>query len=392
MNRLASSLGALLFAAVTACVPDVTPSSFVVSFGGPEAETGEDVVIAADGSLVIVGGTRSMGAGGSDLYLVKLGPSGERVWERTFGGALDDGGADLVALADGYAACGVAPSFGPERNRMYLVRTDLGGNEIWSQSYTGPAADANHCFGLVATAEGGFALAGNSTDTDSWLDFRLTIVDAAGAEIVTQYYGNSRDDTAWDISRTADGGYLLAGHTGVWSSTPQAYVVRTDMAGAKLWDYKTGGETGQAGDAFYRVMELGDGSIVAVGTLWVGDGQDVVLAKLDAQGMELWKRTYGGPSEERGYGLAITSDGGFVVVGTTKSFGAGGYDAYLIRLDAGGIMSFEKTFGTDGDDLGQAVAVTADGGYALVGWTDPTRENPDVYVVRTDAFGEVSDQ
>jgi hypothetical protein len=76
--------------------------------------------------------------------------------------------------------------------------------------------------------------------------------------------------------------------------------------------------------------------------------------------------------ERRDWGSSVqqTSDGGFILVGTTRSFGAGGPDVWLIKTDAEGNKLWEKTFGGIRDDRGHSVQQTSDGGFILLGWTE----------------------
>ena len=83
----------------------------------------------------------------------------------------------------------------------------------------------------------------------------------------------------------------------------------------------------------------------------------------------LWTRTYGGALEDRGYSVQQTNDGGFIIVGTTKSFGAGEADVYLIRTNSGGDTLWTRTYGGVDNDFARSVQQTSDGGFVISGWT-----------------------
>jgi hypothetical protein len=102
-----------------------------------------------------------------------------------------------------------------------------------------------------------------------------------------------------------------------------------------------------------------------------------------------WARTYGGPIEDYAESVQETSDGGYIIAGRTKSFGAGGEDFYLIKTDAQGETLWTRTHGGPGDDWCHSMQQTADGGYIATGGTSvDTLEPYDVYLIRTDARGD----
>jgi len=111
---------------------------------------------------------------------------------------------------------------------------------------------------------------------------------------------------------------------------------------------------------------------------------DVYLVKTDASGNQLWQNTFGGTGNDYGHSVAKTSDGGYIIAGYTDSFGAGGEDVYLVKTDASGNQLWQNTFGGTGNDYGNSIAETSDGGYIIAGYTYSfgAGEN-DVYLIRT---------
>ena len=115
---------------------------------------------------------------------------------------------------------------------------------------------------------------------------------------------------------------------------------------------------------------------------------DVYLVKTDGSGTMQWNKTFGGASDDRGYSVVQTVDGGYAIAGYTYSYGAGGSDVFMVKTDGTGNQLWQRTFGGAIDDFGNSVVQTADGGYAIASRTLSYGAGWDVYLVKTDAEGE----
>ena len=119
----------------------------------------------------------------------------------------------------------------------------------------------------------------------------------------------------------------------------------------------------------------------------------IVFATLiynNAAAQQTFQKTYGGSSDEYGYTTQQLSDGGYIMCGRTISYGVGGFDNYLLRLDAAGDTVWTKTYGNVGYDEAQNIVQTSDGGFIMTGQTDNINFAGDVYLVKTDASGVVA--
>jgi hypothetical protein len=168
------------------------------------------------------------------------------------------------------------------------------------------------------------------------------------------------------------------------------YLIKTNPSGDTQWTRTYGGDSADYG---YSVQQTSDGGYIVAGwTASFGAGDhDVYLIKTNASGDTQWTRTYGGTSRDYANSVQQTSDGGYIVAGLTESFGAGGYDVYLIKTDASGDMRWTRTYGDTSDDEGNSVQQTSDGGYIVAGGTWFFGAwDWDVYLIKTDANGSAA--
>jgi hypothetical protein len=336
MTQPARFLTALLILALAS--PLVAQTAFQRTFGGSNSDYGYSVAPTADSGYIITGYTWSYGAGERDVWLIKTNADGDTMWTRTFGGDSSDSGLSVAQTADGgYVITGYTWSYGAGRSDAWLIKTDTTGDTMWTRTFGGSSYD--HGRSVAQTADGGYIITGftyahGPVDCDVW----LIKTDAGGDTMWTRTFGGSGSDFGSSVAQTTDGGYIIAGETGHYS----------------------------------------------------GYDWDVVLIKTDAGGDTTWTRTFGGDSSDGGYSVAQTADGGYIVTGYTESYGAGKNDVWLIKTDASGNKTWDRTFGGSEWDQGYSVAQTADNGYIVTGRTDSYGAGEyDVWLIKTDSMGRV---
>jgi hypothetical protein len=204
-------------------------------------------------------------------------------------------------------------------------------------------------------------------------------------------YGGINRDEGYSIQQTPDGGYIIAGFTySFGAGLSDVYLIKTDSLGNTSWT-KTLGDSSWEGSRSVQVTTDG-GFIIAGYTSSVGAGLgDVYLVKTDSTGDTLWTKTYGGISNDIGYSVQQTFDGGYIITGRTASFGAGFYDVYLIRTDSLGDTLWTKTYGRAAWDEGSSVQQTSDGGFIVTGLADEVWAGSwlgEVYLIKTDSLGD----
>jgi hypothetical protein len=115
---------------------------------------------------------------------------------------------------------------------------------------------------------------------------------------------------------------------------------------------------------------------------------NIFIMKTDPLGDSLWTKTYGGVGFDNGSMIIETSGNCLVVVGSTDSYGAGAFDLYLIKTDSVGNVLWTKTYGGSGNDFGNCVQETSDGGFIVCGYTGSFGTGADAYLIKTDSLGD----
>jgi hypothetical protein len=385
--RISFALRFTVLAAVLAPSLLTAQIIFQRAYGGAANDYGYSVLQAADSGYVIVGHTYSFGAGNADAYLVKTDAAGNELWHRTFGGSDDDYGWSIRPTPDGgFIIAGITYSFGHPDGDVYLIKTDSAGEEQWSRTYGGSGSDHGYC--AAPTPDGGFIVTGTHGTTPDNSDVYLIKTDSLGNRQWERTYGGDSADYGWEVQPIADGGYVIAGSTNSFGAGGwDGYVLRIDPDGDTLWTMTCGGT---AFDALYSVQPTaGSGCLAAGETESFGAGdRDVFVIRTDAAGDTVWTRTFGGAAREEGSSIRPTSDGSYVVVGSTASYGTGDVDVYLVKLGGNGDSAWTRAFGGPDWEIGKAVEQTTDGGFVVAGSTESFGAGLiDMYLIKTDSLG-----
>jgi len=330
----------------------------------------------------VAGWTSYLGGGGSNILLIKTDANGDIQWAKTYGVTGTEEAYSVQQTSDGGYILAGATIIGGSGNEVLLIKTDAFGNVQWAKTYGGTLADFAHS--VQQTSDGGYIVAGYTWSFGTGGDILLIKTDANGNVQWAKTYGGTGADYAFSVRQTSDGGYIVAGRTNSFGAGgSDAFLIKTDAFGNVQWS-KTYGEAGY--DVAYSVRQTSDGGyIVAGGTGSFGAGfSDIFLIKTNASGNLQWAKTYGGTGEDWANSVLQTSDGGYIVVGTTNSFGAGGDDIFLVKIDTFGNLQWVKTYGGTSIDRAYSVQQTSDGGYIVVGGTVSN-----FFLIKTDANGDI---
>jgi len=366
------------------------------TFGGTSWDEGYCVEQTSDGGYIIAGETYSFGSGLYDVWLIKTDENGDEEWNRTYGGTNYDRGYFVRQTSEGgYILTGNTYSFGNGgSSNVWLIKTDENGDEEWNQTYDGGGIDYGRC--VKQTTDGGYIITGdkgffwNPSDTDVW----LIKTNANGNLDWEQTFGGKSVDSGRCVEQTLDEGYLITGN--IYSYTTNSMdlcLIKTDENGDELWNKLYGGIDQDYGRC---VIQTSDGGYIITGnTKSFGNPSvsDVWLIKTDERGDEVWNETYGGTDQDYGQCVLQTSDGGYIITGSTESYkNLGVSDVWLIKTDENGGGVWNETYGGTRNDNGNSVVQTSDGGYIIVGYTYSFGAGwSDVWLIKDSRFKNLED-
>jgi hypothetical protein len=376
-------------------------------------QTSDGGCILGGSSSSGLSGTRtSTNYGGYDYWVVKLDGNGNKVWDKSFGGTGDDYLYALQQTSDGGYILGggssassvspgkTSPSYGGFD--YWVVKLDPSGNKIWEQSFGGTGDD--NLNSLQQTSDGGYILGGGSSASSvspgktspsyGGFDYWVVKVDANGNKLWEQSFGGGGDEVLYSLQQTSDGGYIPGGfsNSGVAGNKTSTnfggsdyWALKLDANGTKQWEQSFGGS---GNDVLYSLQHASDAGFILGGSSASGlsgnktnagyGDLDFWVVKVDANGSKQWDQSFGGNGPDVLSSLQQTSDGGCMlggysasgVSGNKTSASRGGYDYWLVKADANGNKQWEQSFGGSLDDYLVSLQQTSDGGYILGGFSN----------------------
>lgn len=389
------------FLAVVLCaflVPGmVLAAQWARTYGGEGPDGATAVQPTADGGYVVVGARYSPNP--PDAWLFKIDNRGDLVWQSNFGDPSHGAYVRSIqtTVDGGYFVAGTSRRGRTPQDwsvdRALVAKVNSTGDILWQRIY---AEEGYALSSLELTADGGFVAAGyQPIPVSGRTNGMILKVDATGATTWRKTLGDAINDYSYAncVRQTADGNYVVAATlsapgTAGWD----AWILKLDGAGDVIWQKNYGGP----GQEFVGDMQTTtDGGFVLAGSTesYGSGGSDFWVLKLNASGDISWQKTYGGPENDSASSIRQTADGGYVIAGSSYSFGAGGWDALVVKLDAQGKMSWQQTYGGAFDDFANFIQRTSDGGYVVAGSAGvPDSTGPystNAWVLKLDSEGRV---
>ena len=306
----------------------------------------KSILQTADGGVLVTGNIGN-GNNESNGIIIKLNSDGEQEWDMVYGGSSYDEIEQLIPTSDGgYLMAGYTFSFG-DGGDVYLIKINDCQIE-WENNYGGSGLDRART--IVETSDGHFVFAG-------WTN------SLASGDISQGPFGQPELNDGW--------------------------IGKVDQTGVLLWELRIGGSED---DEIQKITAGPDGGVVFVTNTTSpelgANGFDIYGSALDGDGIELWNQIYGGTEYEEVFSIISTIDGGYAIGAITSSFGNGESDIYLIKTNSGGQEEWFRTFGGSSGEFGGHVSQKSNGEYVVVGATQSFGSSfLDVYMIRTDGFG-----
>ncbi|AEK73694.1 hypothetical protein GQS_09000 [Thermococcus sp. 4557] len=203
----------------------------------------------------------------------------------------------------------------------------------------------------------------------------------------TEYWAKTYEGYAKDYARAVsiadNGDIIVVGYTESFGAgSYDVWVLRLDSKGNVKWQKTYGGK---GWDRAHAVAIAENGDIIVVGDTSFGAGKsDLWVLRLDKEGHVKWQKTYGGRNSDWGRAVAIASNGDIIAAGGTRSFGAGMSDIWVLRLDSGGNVNWQKTYGGSGEEWATEVALDPNKDIIVVG-----NAGGDVSVLSLDSTGNI---
>lgn len=331
-----------------------------------------------------------------------FGQTPEIDWKKSFGGSNFDYANDIILTSEGnFMIAGITRSDDGDISHniggddFWLIHMDSEGNLIWEKTFGG--TDYDRASEVIETSDGNFVVVGltwsddvDVTENKGMSDVWIVKFDSEGNLIWEKSYGGSADESASSIEQTTDGGYIVVGSSrsndGDLTSNKgdaDVWILKLDSEGDLEWQKSYGGNDQ---DWAASVKQTTDGGYIVGGTSKSTNGDpienkgwdDMWILKLDSSGEIEWQKIYGGSDYEVVNSVLQTEGGGYMVAGYTWSDDGdvshqyGVRDIWVLKLDSEGSLIWEKTFGGSNEDTAYSIIPSVHGGFVLSGFSSST--------------------
>jgi len=364
---------------------------WVKTYGGNGDDSSPSIQQTSDGGFILGGNTSSISMNDTDILVIKLDSCGNIDWKKTYSKNENDVFASIQETMDeGYVIAGFTGSGAIYEGGYdaWIIKLDANGNIVWQKTYGGNIY-YEIIYSIQQTTDGGYIAVGEyqySFDIDN--AFWVLKLNTNG-DIVWQR-GFSNRIYGRSVQQTSDGGYVVLGVTSYLFVEP--IVMKLDSNGNSLWRYTYSVGDPDMSDVYpTSIQDTSDGGCIITYRYSVKEG----LLKLDHNGNVSWARNYyfgGGPHSSMFSSIQQTTDGGYIVAGYTDSSGFGERDALLLKLDNEGTIIWQKTYGGSSGDYANSINQIPEEGYIVVGTTYSFGAGEsDLWVLKLDSNGTIPD-
>ena len=381
---------------------------FQKNFGGSSDEFGESIINTSDGGYVLAGSSSSnvistaSSHGGTDYYIAKITNSGTLLWQKLLGGSSDDYLYDVKETTDGgFILAGYTNSNDGDVSGnhgsadFWIVKLDQNGIIVWQKTFGGTSVDIAKS--LALTSDGGYIITGYTysnngdvTTNQGSNDYWVLKIDSSGNKQWQKTYGGNGDDSATSIIQSSDGNYVLSGMSNSNNGdvtnnhgNSDYWILKINPTGGTIWQKSFGGSTL---DGANSIIESPKGGYVIAGSSTSSDGDitvnkgsgDFWIIKISDLGILEWQKSYGGSGSDFARSIKNTSEGGYIVAGSTISNNGdvtnyhGLSDCWIIKISNTGNIEWQKAFGGSKGDSAESILQNTDGSYVFFGYSNST--------------------
>lgn len=303
---------------------------FEKTYGGNLTEEGTKIITTGDGNLILIGTTESSGNGQKDIHVLKINTNGIVLWEKSFGGSLDDKPIDIIETSDSeFCIAASTESFGVGSLDIYLIWINQSGDLIRQTTFGGSEIDGSS--GLIEIENNEIMLYGYTRNFGAnGRDFYLMKLTSTGDSLWSKRYGGDGYEESQGFARTNSGGFLLSGHSSSIDPKHDMYVVKVDSNGHQLWENNYGGAQHDGGQALL-INNEGNYVLVARSMSFGNGSRNIYMVITDSNGELISEKIIGGSQNDWGQDI-IEYESFYFIVGHSNSYGAGDNDAFIVKL------------------------------------------------------------
>ena len=352
-------------------------------YGGEDTDRAKGVVALENGDVAVVGTCKSFGAQQSDICVTRVNAKGKIVWRKMLGGKNMDSASGISRSADGnILVVGTSRSFSEKRDRdFYVAKISLDGKGIWQNTFGRERAEYGRA--IAGTDDGGAIVVGETESFgNGYKDIFIVKINKNGNMVSEAKMGGEKEELVRGLTRTLDGSLVMVGSREIDRvGDSDFFVLKMDQNGKKIWARTYGGEYE---DILNGVTPTLDGGIVAAGSTrsWGSKQTDLTVLKFSKDGKLIWHKIYGYKRYDFANAVTVTREGDFVIVGGTDSMGEGVYDVYVIALDRNGELFWSGLYGDRNTDIAHGVTRTSDGSIVVVGESDSYSNAKDFFLLK----------
>lgn len=376
-----SLLSGLFLIIISSCLDNDT-DTWSITIGKSGSDIMNSIKQTTDGGYIATGVSGVLFPyyeGTPNIWILKIDSSGKIKWEREYNKEIFSMSYSVQQTTDdGYIIAGSITTDTDTFINGYVLKLDSDGNKKWDNTYKYQTNEYNRLVSIYKTTDDGYIIAGNTCmPNETFLECWVLKLDSSGNEEWSKTYSRSWHELTTSIQQTIDGGFIVAGITNFYITGEQDFsLLKLDFYGNEEWNKTYGGDKDE-GEVPAQVINysgvsiqqtIDGGFIVVGGTKSYGAGNsDVWLLKVDSFGNVEWDKTYGGEKDDTAMSIQETDDNGFIIAGYTESFGAGKSDIWLLKVDSFGNVEWDKTYGDEEYDVPMSIQQTSDGGFIVAG-------------------------